>query len=100
MDRETYRMELSDRSDLPGTSRPTSRVPRRLLLGALGAAALLGTAARPAAAAASAAAYPLLSRAQWGADEALRHDADGTEIWPPRVLSRPDLDGSPHRGRR
>ncbi|MGW7521594.1 peptidoglycan recognition protein family protein [Streptomyces sp. NPDC054796] len=76
-------MELSDHSDLPGTRRPTPRVPRRLLLGALGAAALLGTAVRPAAAAASAAAYPLLSRAQWGADEALRHGADGTEIWPP-----------------
>lgn len=78
-------MDFPDRLDLPGTRRPASLspLPRRSFLGVLGAAAVLGTTALPAAAATSAAAYPLLTRAQWGADEALRHTAAGTERWPP-----------------
>ncbi|MDX3589365.1 peptidoglycan recognition protein family protein [Streptomyces europaeiscabiei] len=74
-------MDLPGRQDLRGTRRPASPspLPRRTFLGALGAAAVLGTTALPA----SAATYPLLTRAQWGADEALRHTATGTERWPP-----------------
>jgi hypothetical protein len=37
-----------------------------------------------AAAAATSTAYPLLSRADWGADERLRFAADGSELWPPQ----------------
>ncbi|MGQ4376439.1 peptidoglycan recognition family protein [Streptomyces sp. SAS_267] len=59
-----------------------SPVPRRVFLGALGAAAALSVVAGPPSAAADSAAYTLLSRAAWGADETLRY-ADGTEIWPP-----------------
>ncbi|WP_405818402.1 N-acetylmuramoyl-L-alanine amidase [Streptomyces sp. NBC_01390] len=64
---------------------PAPLVPRRVFLGALGAAGALSVVPRfPAAAAASAsAAYTLLSRAAWGADETLRYTAAGTEIWPP-----------------
>ncbi|MFK4099499.1 peptidoglycan recognition family protein [Streptomyces sp. NPDC019531] len=36
------------------------------------------------AAAATAVAYTLLSRADWGANETLRFAADGTELWPPQ----------------
>ncbi|MGW0819844.1 peptidoglycan recognition protein family protein [Streptomyces sp. NPDC002845] len=36
-----------------------------------------------AAAASPSAAYVLLSRRDWGADESLRFAADGTELWPP-----------------
>ncbi|MEV2211555.1 N-acetylmuramoyl-L-alanine amidase [Streptomyces sp. NPDC050997] len=38
------------------------------------------------AAAATRAAYPLLSRADWGADETLRFSAGGTELWPPQYF--------------
>ncbi|QNP68998.1 N-acetylmuramoyl-L-alanine amidase [Streptomyces roseirectus] len=58
--------------------------PRRVvLLGALGTAATLAL-GRPASAGPLArAAYPLVTRAAWGADESLRFTAGGTEIWPP-----------------
>ncbi|WP_443062084.1 hypothetical protein [Streptomyces sp. NBC_00386] len=59
-----------------------SPVPRRVILGALGAAALSVVPHPPSAAASAVAVYTLLSRAAWGADGTLRY-ADGTEIWPP-----------------
>ncbi|MFI1212314.1 peptidoglycan recognition family protein [Streptomyces sp. NPDC020802] len=62
------------------TVRPVSR---RVFLGAVGAAATLGVVSHAPAVAAAAAAYTLLSRGNWGADESLRYAADGTEIWPP-----------------
>ncbi|WP_105975255.1 peptidoglycan recognition protein family protein [Streptomyces geranii] len=56
-------------------------LPRRTLLTALGAgAASLALPVAPASA--ESAAYTLLSRADWGADESLRFAADGTELWP------------------
>lgn len=77
-------------------SRPSGSfgaLPRRALLGALGAVAVSGAVSRPAAAAGSAtassrsasgsAAYVLLSRQAWGADESLRFGPDGSETWPP-----------------
>ncbi|MEW1724166.1 peptidoglycan recognition family protein [Streptomyces sp. NPDC093109] len=78
------------RSELP-VSRAAGQAlspPRRsVLLGALGAAAALSAFARPAAAAAAAASapvpYPLLTRADWGADESLRFAVGGAELWPP-----------------
>ncbi|WP_051858010.1 N-acetylmuramoyl-L-alanine amidase [Streptomyces cellulosae] len=66
----------------PNPAHTASPVPRRVFLGALGIAAALSVVPRPAAAAASAA-YTLLSRGDWGADETLRYAADGTELWPP-----------------
>lgn len=73
--------------DVPG-SRDTGQsafpLRRRTLLTALGAAAALSAVPRPASAAtAGSAAYTLLSRADWGADEKLRFAADGTERWQP-----------------
>lgn len=64
-----------------GTGHAASPVPRRVFLGALGAAAASSEVPRPNSAAASAA-YTLLSRDAWGADETLR-GSGGTEIWPP-----------------
>lgn len=59
-------------------------LPRRTFLTVLGATAATVVIAGPSpAAAATAAAYTLLSRSQWGADERLRFAADGTELWPP-----------------
>jgi hypothetical protein len=46
-----------------------------------GPATPVESAARTSAAAASSA-VPVVSRAQWGADENLRYEADGTESWP------------------
>ncbi|MFI6544932.1 N-acetylmuramoyl-L-alanine amidase [Streptomyces prunicolor] len=66
-----------------GPPRPAPLVPRRVLLGALGAAAALSVVPRSPAAAAASVAYTALPRADWGADETLRYAADGTEIWPP-----------------
>ncbi|WP_329297349.1 peptidoglycan recognition protein family protein [Streptomyces sp. NBC_00659] len=59
-----------------------SPIPRRVILGVLGAAALSVVPRPPSAAASASAAYTLLSRAAWGADETLRY-TDGTELWPP-----------------
>ncbi|MGW0704559.1 N-acetylmuramoyl-L-alanine amidase [Streptomyces sp. NPDC002643] len=64
---------------------PAKSLGRRTLLGALGAAVVTGALTRPAAAntASSAMAdYVLLTRADWGADESLRFEADGSETWP------------------
>ena len=69
--------------DLPGSPQHGTAVPplaRRAFLTALGAGAAL-SALPGAASAASAAAYTLLSRAEWGADETLRFTG-GTERWP------------------
>lgn len=65
-----------------GSAPMPSPIPRRVILGALGAAALSVVPRPPSAAASASAAYTLLSRAAWGADETLRY-AGGTEIWPP-----------------
>lgn len=73
----------SNSAGSPSPARTTPPVPRRVFLGALGVAAALSVVPRPPAAAAASAAYTLRSRAAWGADEALRYAADGTEIWPP-----------------
>ncbi|MEV6379626.1 peptidoglycan recognition family protein [Streptomyces sp. NPDC051773] len=78
-------MTPSDFHGSRNTVRAAPPVSRRVLLGTIGAAAALSAVPRPAAAAAAtSAAYPLLTRAQWGADERLRFAADGTEIWPPQ----------------
>lgn len=88
-----------DSSASPGAPASFGALPRRALLGALGAVAVTGAVSRPAAAAGSptagsltagspsaasrSAAYVLLSRQAWGADESLRFGADGSETWPP-----------------
>lgn len=64
-------------------SHPGHLVRRRAFLGALGAAGALSLVPGLPAAAADFAAYTLLSRADWGADETLRYTAGGAEIWPP-----------------
>ncbi|MFF7791777.1 N-acetylmuramoyl-L-alanine amidase [Streptomyces sp. NPDC007991] len=78
-------MRLSDFSAARGTGQSAPLLRRRTLLTAAGAAAALTAVSRPPSAAADApAAYPLLTRRDWGADESLRFAADGTELWPPQ----------------
>ncbi|MFJ8787357.1 peptidoglycan recognition family protein [Streptomyces sp. NPDC102476] len=70
--------------------RPSDAFPssRRRFLTALGAAAVLSAVScPPSATAATSAAYTLLSRADWRADETLRFAADGSELWPPQYYS-------------
>ncbi|WP_328498565.1 peptidoglycan recognition protein family protein [Streptomyces sp. NBC_00414] len=68
----------------PSPARTELPVSRRVFLGALGVAATLGAVPpMSSSAAAASAAYTLLSRGDWGADETLRYTADGTETWPP-----------------
>ncbi|UUU29190.1 N-acetylmuramoyl-L-alanine amidase [Streptomyces sp. CA-210063] len=74
-------------SDSAGPGRTAGALPRRTLLGALGAAVVAGAVSRPTTAAAAssqaAADYVLVSRQAWGADESLRFGSDGTETWSP-----------------
>ncbi|WP_217241549.1 peptidoglycan recognition family protein [Streptomyces sp. AC555_RSS877] len=63
-----------------GQSAPLLR--RRTFLTAAGAAAAFGAVSPPPALAATPAAYTLLTRGDWGADESLRFTTGGTERWP------------------
>lgn len=78
-------MTLPDPTGSRATGHTAAPTSRRLFLAALGAVAASSALSRPAsAAAATSAAYTMLSRADWGANETLRFAADGTELWPPQ----------------